>query len=84
MPHAFSYYLGMCSNSCTSSLSRFCFVCYDPNVGNCNRGGPAASEPIDPPHIPWKVYAYCPDGFARERIMPRNPNVMGYPFPTNT
>jgi len=26
------------------------------------------------------VYAYGLDGFARERAVPRNPNVMGYPF----
>ncbi|KAK9991787.1 hypothetical protein SO802_026772 [Lithocarpus litseifolius] len=30
------------------------------------------------------VYAYDPDGFARECVVPRNPNVMGHPFPSNT
>ncbi|KAL0016110.1 hypothetical protein SO802_003179 [Lithocarpus litseifolius] len=45
---------------------------------------PAAGEFIDPPHIPSIVYAFGPDGFARERAVPRNPNVIGYPFPLNT
>ncbi|KAK9984082.1 hypothetical protein SO802_033607 [Lithocarpus litseifolius] len=48
------------------------------------RGGLATGEPIDPPHIPCTVYAYGSNGFARERVMPRNLNVMGYPFPPNT
>ena len=30
------------------------------------------------------VYAYGPDGFAQECVMPYNLNVMGYPFPPNT
>ena len=42
------------------------------------------SEPIDPPHLPWTVYAYGPDGFAREHAVPRNPNFIGNPFPQNT
>ncbi|KAK9988574.1 hypothetical protein SO802_028813 [Lithocarpus litseifolius] len=45
---------------------------------------PIAGELIDPPHLPWTVYAYGPNGFAREHVMPHNPNVMGYPFPPNT
>ncbi|KAL0004811.1 hypothetical protein SO802_012372, partial [Lithocarpus litseifolius] len=47
-------------------------------------GGPTASEPINPSHLPWMVYTYDPDGFARERPEPRNPNVMGYHFPPST
>ena len=46
--------------------------------------GLAADKPIDHPHLPWTVYAYGSDGFAREPTVPRNPNVMGYPFPPNT
>ncbi|KAL0004875.1 hypothetical protein SO802_012436 [Lithocarpus litseifolius] len=41
---------------------------------------PASSVPIDPPHLPWTVYAYGPDGFAKEGPVPCNTNVMGYPF----
>ena len=40
--------------------------------------------PIDPPHIHWTIYTYDPYGFAWERVIPLNPNVMGYPFPPNT
>ena len=47
-------------------------------------GGPTAGEPINPPHLPWMVYAYASDGFTQEHVVPRNPNVMGYPFPPNT
>ena len=47
-------------------------------------GGLVSDEPIDPPHIPWTIYAYGLDGFARECVVPCNPNVMGYPFPPNT
>ena len=54
------------------------------NVGNCNRGDPTIGEPTDPPHIPWIVYTYGLDGFAREHAMTHNPNVMGHPFPPNT
>ena len=35
---------------------------------------------IDPPHLPWLVYAYDPDDFAREHPIGRNINVMVYPF----
>ena len=44
-------------------------------------GGLVADEPIDPSHLSWMVYAYGLDGFARERAVSRNPNVMGYPIP---
>ena len=37
-----------------------------------------------PSHLPWTVYAYGPDSFAREHTMPCNPNVIGYPFQSNT
>ena len=43
-----------------------------------------ADKPIDFPHLPWTIYAYGPNGFARERAVPNNPNVIGYPFPLNT
>jgi len=54
------------------------------NVGNCNRVGPIVSEPINPLHLPWMVYAYGLDGFSQEHALPRNTNVTGYPFPPNT
>ena len=44
----------------------------------------APSVPIDPPHLPWKIYAYGPNGFAREHPVPHNTNVMGYPFTDST
>lgn len=43
-----------------------------------------ASGPIDPPHLPWLVYAYSPNGFAWKCPLRRNKNVMGYPFPKVT
>ncbi|KAK9996493.1 hypothetical protein SO802_021179 [Lithocarpus litseifolius] len=49
-----------------------------------NKEKPNANELIGPPHLPWTVYAYGFDGFARERAMPHNPNVIGYHFPPNT
>ena len=52
--------------------------------GKLQQEEPAAGEPIDSPHLPWMVYAYDLDGFAQEHVVPRNPNVMGYPFPPNT
>ena len=45
---------------------------------------PAAGELIDPPHLLWTVYAYGLNGFAWECVVPRNPNIMGDPFPPNT
>ena len=42
--------------------------------------GLAANAFIDPPHLPLSVYAYGPDGLARERLVGHNTNVMGYPF----
>ena len=46
--------------------------------------GPAAGVIINPPHLPWSVYAYGPDSFARERPVGRNTNVTGYLFPKGT
>ena len=46
--------------------------------------GPAVGKSIDPPHLHWTVYAYGLNGFAREHVVLRNPNVRGYPFPPNT
>ena len=46
--------------------------------------GPVAGTLIDPPYLPWLVYAYDPDGFAQERPIGRNKNVIGYPFPDDT
>ena len=46
--------------------------------------GPVASVIIDPPHLPWSIYAYGPDGFAQERPVGCNTNVTGYPFPEGT
>ena len=48
------------------------------NVGNFNKG-----DLYQWAH--WSsTHAYSLDGFAREHVVPRNPNVMGYPFPPNT
>ena len=34
--------------------------------------GPAVGALIDPPRLPWLVYAYGPDGFAQEHPVGRN------------
>ena len=36
--------------------------------------------PINPPCLPWLVYVYILDGFARECAVGHNTNVMGYHF----
>ena len=41
---------------------------------------PAVSAFIDPPRLPWSVYAYGPNGFACEHVVGHNTNVMAYPF----
>ena len=41
--------------------------------------GPITDAFIDPPRLPWSVYAYGPDGFAWERLIGRNTN-MATPF----
>ena len=43
--------------------------------------GPIADAFTNPPYLPWLVYAYGPDGFAWKRLIGRNTNAMGYPFP---
>ena len=48
------------------------------------QASPTAGAPINPPHLPWSVYAYNPDDFAQERVVGHNTNVMGYPFPEGT
>ena len=45
---------------------------------------PATGGPIDLRHLPWSVYAYGPDGFARKRLVGHNLNIIGYPFPLST
>ena len=47
-------------------------------------GWPILGGPVDPPHLPWLVYTWGTDGFARERPVGRNPNVISYPFPQGT
>ena len=34
--------------------------------------GPVTGGPVDLPHLPYSVYTYGPDGFARERLVGRN------------
>ncbi|KAL0015467.1 hypothetical protein SO802_002536 [Lithocarpus litseifolius] len=45
----------------------------DPNL----EAGLAAGAPIDPLRLQWSVYVCGPDGFAPERSLGRNTNVMG-------
>ena len=44
------------------------------------QAGPTIGALIDPPRLLWSVYAYDPDGFARECPVGHNTNVTGYPF----
>lgn len=48
--------------------------------------GPVVGGPINPPppNLPWSVYTYGPDGFARECPLGRNTNVIGYRFLPST
>ncbi|KAK9997980.1 hypothetical protein SO802_017583 [Lithocarpus litseifolius] len=46
--------------------------------------GPTTSALIDAPRLPWLVYAYSPNSFARECPVGHNTNVTGYPFPKGT
>ena len=46
--------------------------------------GPVAGALIDPPRFPWSIYTNGLDGFARERPISCNTNVMGYPFHDGT
>ena len=60
----------------------FCILVHgDIQLKYLYQDAPIPSVPIDPPHLPWIVYTYGPDGFAREGPVPRNKNVIGYPFP---
>jgi len=65
--------------------SSFAFLC----IGNIQmkhlcQEGPVTGALIIPPCLPWLVYAYGLDGFAQERPIDRNKNVIGYPFPDDT
>ena len=62
------------------SLFSFIFALLDIQMEPLCQAGLATSAPINLPCLPWSVYAYSPDGFARERAVGRNTNVMGYPF----
>ena len=48
------------------------------------QASPVASAPIDPPHLPWSIYAYDPNGFTRKHMVGCNTNVMDYSFPEGT
>ena len=82
--HAFPYCSSICSISSSSSPFPLSCLSWLLTVENLLQEDPTTSVLIDPPHLPWTVYAYDPDGLTWERVMPRNPNVMGYPFPPNT
>ena len=46
--------------------------------------GPIVSFLIDPSCLPWSIYSYSPNGFAREHPVSHNTNVTSYPFPKGT
>ena len=46
--------------------------------------GLAIGAIIDPPYLPWSVYAYSLDNFSWECLVGRNTNVMVYPFHKGT
>ena len=46
-------------------------------MGYPHQVGPVAGAPIDPPHLPWSVYVYGPDGFACKHAMGSNTNLLG-------
>ena len=63
----------------------FCIASHnDVHMEYSGQAGPTAGVTLDPPHLSWSVYAYGPDGFARECAIGRNTNVMGYSFPKGT
>ncbi|KAL0007659.1 hypothetical protein SO802_009161 [Lithocarpus litseifolius] len=65
-PHALSHSCGICSSS--SHLFPFFLHIVSHNdiqMEYLCQASPAASAPIDPPHLPWLIYAYGPNGFAR-------------------
>lgn len=44
----------------------FCIASHnDVHMGHLCQASPIASAPFDPPHLPWLVYVYCFDSFAR-------------------
>ena len=63
----------------------FCILVHsDIQLKYLYQDAPIPSIPIDPFHLPWTIYAYGPDNFTKERPVPHNTNVMGYPFPNST
>ena len=85
-PHAFPHSFGMCSFSFISfnqSSSAFLYLSNIQMKHLCQEGLVAGAI-IDPPHLPWSVYAYGSNGIALERPIRRNTNVMSYPFPKST
>jgi len=49
----------------------------DVHMGYSCQASLAAGAPIDPYPLLWSIYVYGPDGFARERSVGCNINVMG-------
>jgi len=85
-PHALPYCRGMLLfPSLFIPILFFCILEYgDTQMKHLYQVAPSPSVPNDPSHLPWMVYAYSPNGFARECPMPRNPIVMGYPLAPGT
>ena len=52
----------------------------DVHMGYSYQAGSVTGAPTDSPCLLWSVYVYDPNGFARERAISRNINVMGYSF----
>lgn len=82
--HMPSFPIGVCIFSLSSFFSLYlAYVAYD-NIQMCysckDEVGPTMSGLIDPPHLPWPIHTYGPDGFARERFVGHNPNVIGFIF----
>ena len=85
-PHALSHCCGMCSLSSHSfPFFLLCITSHDDiQMEYLCQAGPTAGALINPPHLSWSVYTYSPNDFAREHVVGRNKNVMGYPFPMGT
>ena len=80
-----SHSCGICSSSSHLFPFFLCIVSHDDiQMEYLCQASPAVGAPIDPPHLPWSIYAYDPNGFARKHMVGRNTNVMGYPFPEGT
>ena len=76
---------GICSSFSHLFPFFLCIVSHDDiQMEYLCQASPVASAPIDPPHLPWSIDAYDPNGFARKHMVGRNTNVMGYPFPEGT